>query len=409
MSLNALPSQVQSSISSQLPAGSQLTGVVAENTAAGPVLHAQAMVNGVMTDIPLTGINAAAVLSSGTTGAGLLNGNGLNTAAGTAAGITTATSGYDIPTAMAFTDLPAGVQSAFNAQANGQQVANVTYAKGLNGGYYSGMVNGQPIQVRVLANGTVASAGTTNTLKLDDLPSVAKDAVNKAMASGEVTRINKSTNPGGAVYDVLYKHDDKTSFIQVAEDGTIIRHEQLWPRTLSAKTPEVITNELPRLEWSTLPVAVRDAVEAKADPKTLRTLILTNWEGKTAFAVDWIDRDSLRNRLYIGKDGLVLNTITNLYGIVPRGNSVVFDDLPAAARSTVEEHANPATITRVDLAMRGLTPVYVVSYHQNGELQQMVVSREGLRMNADATAEANAVGAPAAAIKESNSSVTSEK
>jgi hypothetical protein len=41
--------------------------------------------------------------------------------------------------------------------------------------------------------------------------------------------------------------------------------------------------------------------------------------------------------------------------------------------------------------MYGLTPVYVVTYQRNGEAHQMVVSREGRRMQAN-------IGGPAATV-----------
>jgi uncharacterized protein YpmB len=140
-----------------------------------------------------------------------------------------------------------------------------------------------------------------------------------------------------------------------------------------------------------LPAAVRDAIEVQTRPDTIKTLALTNYLGKTAYVVDYTDKDALRNRLYINKEGLVVDTQTNIFGIAMNGKPVVIDDLPAPARSIVQQQAENSAITRIDLAMYGLTPVYVVTYQREGESQQMVVSRDGRRVD-------GGVGAPAAAV-----------
>jgi hypothetical protein len=113
--------------------------------------------------------------------------------------------------------------------------------------------------------------------------------------------------------------------------------------------------------------------------------------GKTAYVVDYTDRDALRNRLYINKEGLVVDTQTNIFGIATSGKPVVIDDLPGPARNAVQQQAENSAVTRIDLAMYGLTPVYVVTYQRDGESRQMVVSRDGRRMDGN-------VGAPAATV-----------
>jgi hypothetical protein len=104
-----------------------------------------------------------------------------------------------------------------------------------------------------------------------------------------------------------------------------------------------------------------------------------------------VDKDALRNRLYINKEGLVVDTQTNIFGIAMTGKPVVLEDLPGPAREAVQQQAEHSAVTRIDLAMYGLTPVYVVTYQRNGEAHQMVVSREGRRMQAN-------IGGPAATV-----------
>ncbi len=389
----SLPAAVQQTITAQLPAGAQLAGITAETTASGQVLRAQYLINGAVSDVALSGIPASTTY--GTTLAGNQTVTGATAASVVPGTAGVGVAGFGVATPYVFDSLPVGVQSGFTTQANGQPISNITYASGPGGGVYRAMANGRPLEIRVLSNGNLvgSSFGTTSTndLNVADVPSAVRDAIKNGMPDSEVTRINRNKSAAGVQYDVLLKDHDRTSLMQVSENGTVIRQEQLWPRVLAAKTLDVATNDIPKLNWSTLPVTVRDAIEVETDAKNIRSLVLTNYQGKTAYSVDWLDKDSLRNRTLVGKDGLVLSTVTNLYGIRPVGSTVLFSSLPMAAQAIVEEQGNPNTITQIELGEVGLTPVYIVNYRQDGELQQMIVSRDGLRMD-------RAEGAPAEAV-----------
>ena len=140
-----------------------------------------------------------------------------------------------------------------------------------------------------------------------------------------------------------------------------------------------------------VPAAVRDSIFVQARENAVRSVVLTNFQGRTAYAVDYIDAEALRNRLYIGKDGLILDAQTNIFGIAPGGRAVVLGDLPPKARETVQAQADNSSVTRIDLTMHGLTPVYVVSYQRDGELHQIIVTRDGQRIE-------TASGAPATSV-----------
>jgi uncharacterized protein YpmB len=280
-------------------------------------------------------------------------------------------------------------------------VTNVSYTPAGNGGVFRAMVDGKPVEVRVGANGqivpttanrAIASNTTTNALRLEDLPIAVRDAVRTTAPYASVTSINKSTTASGNVFDITMRdNNDHLSVMQISENGTILKQNQDIAAAITTDTRLFLTNEPPTLAWNSLPVAVRDAIEVHTQPDTVKMVALTNHLDKTAYVVDYIDRDALRNRLYIDKQGLVIDTQTNIFGISTSGRAVVIDDLPAPARTAVEQQAEHSAITRIDMAMYGLTPVYVVTYQRGGEARQMVVSRDGKRIE-------STVGAPATAV-----------
>jgi len=383
---NSLPAAVQNTITAQLPAGAQIGNVIQETTPAGTTLRAMVTQNGVTSEMALTGVPAIA--SS-------LNGSLATTTVGGVVPNNTAiipNSGF-VGTPFAFEQLPAGVQGAFTAQAAGAPVTNITFMAGPNGaGTYRGYANGQPIDIRTASRPQLAKApAATNDVRVEDLPIAVRNAVKKEMPYAEITRIHKADSASGKLYDITLRSDNGTSTMQVSENGTIVRANRSLAADIPTPTPTlVVTNQPPKLEFATLPVAVRDTIETHVDPKSIKALILTNLDSKPAYLVDSVDRDGLRNRMYINKEGLISRTQTNIFGIANTGVDVTIGDLPEAARAAIEAQVEKKAITRIDMDMRGLTPVYIVSYARDGETRQMIYTPAGVRVE-------NAVGAPAAA------------
>jgi uncharacterized protein YpmB len=225
-------------------------------------------------------------------------------------------------------------------------------------------------------------------MTIEDLPVAVRDAIRNSAPYAEITRINKTKTASGDVYDITMRANDHLTMMQVSDTGAIIKENEDIVAAVSASNV-ALTNEPPKLAWNSLPPAVRDSIEVNTHADTVKTLALTNYLGKTAYVVDYVDKDALRNRLYINKEGV--DTQTNLYGISLTGKPVVIDDLPAPARDAVQQKAENSAVTRIDLAMYGLTPVYVVTYQHNGEARQMVVGRDGRRYE-------SSVGAPATTV-----------
>jgi hypothetical protein len=290
------------------------------------------------------------------------------------------------------------VQSAIAAQ-GATGMTNITWTPSANGGVFRTMVNGRPVDVRVGPNGQIIptattraiaakSTTTTNALTLEDVPVAVRDVIRTNAPFAEITRISKSTTASGDVYDITMRTNDRLSMMQISDTGAIIKENHDLTAAVTADAALIRTNEPPKLAWNSLPTALRDAISVHTRPDAIKTLALTNYLGKTAYVVDYVDKEAIRNRLYINKQGLVMDTQTNLFGIAMTGKPVVIDDLPAPARAIVEQQAENSAITRIDLAMHGLTPVYVVTYQRDGEARQMLVSRDGRRVDSQ-------VGAPA--------------
>lgn len=413
----SLPQNVQSAIVGQVPAGAQLGQIIQETTPQGMTTYrAQIMQNGVVSELSLNGAGLSATAGQSinpVTGAvNPLNGptTTLNGTVGTLNGIP-ATSGVVLGTPYAFETLPAPVQSAFNSQAGGTMVTNVTYVAGANGnGIYRGFSNGRPVAVRVGSSGQIlpgvpqiASTSTTiatNEVRIDDVPMAVRDSIKKSAPFGEITRIRTGETASGKLYDVTLRNGTDSTTMQVAEDGTIVRQDtEVATVSTASTTTDVATNEMPKITRAGLPVAIRDTIDARVQPKSIRTLVLTNFQGKTSYAVDYLDKDAMRHRIFIGKDGVVVNVQTNIFHIRPPSQTIVVADLPSATRNAIQAQVPDGSITRVDEAMRGSNPVYVVTYMKDGEQQQLLVSHDGIRLDEnEAAARAAAIDATNAAV-----------
>lgn len=382
VSFNSLSPAIQSQIAAQIPQGAQLGGIIAETTPQGTTTYrAQVMQNGVVSELALGNLGT---VGTTTTATGLLP-----------------TSGFVVGTPYTFGQLPPAVQTAFAAQ-GAAGMTNVAWMPAGNGGVFRAMVDGRMVDVRVGPNGqilpnpaaarAIAAASTSNTstnaLTIDDLPVAVRDAVRNSAPFAEVTRVRKSSTASGDVYDITMRANDRLTMMQVSETGTVLKENHDLAAAITADRSAIVTNEPPKLAWNSLPNAIRDSISVQTRQDAIKTLALTNYQGKTAYVVDYVDKDAIRNRLYLNKEGLVVDTQTNLFGIAMTGKPVVIDDLPTPARAIVQQQAENSAVTRIDLAMYGLTPVYVVTYQRDGEARQMIVSRDGRRVD-------SAVGAPA--------------
>lgn len=400
VNFGALPSNVQAALQAQAASGVQLGTLQQINTSQGTVFRAQAIRNGVANDVflnaqgqPISSSTVASMLAvPGAAPVGSITGN-------TAAGDSFSSSGLPVAGVAApltWAGLAAPIQGAFAAQAGGLPVENLTFTRTPGGGVYSGMVNGQPLTVRVGANGLPLTAAPiaretrdTNAMTLDDLPMAVRDRLRDEMPDARVTQIRRVESPDGDVFAVYTRGEGKISEIHIGEDGRIVREANEWPIVVTDTT--VTEPTLPRLEWSSLPIAIKDAFEAHADADKVKSLSLTNYNGKAAYAIDYSE-DALRHRLFVDKEGKTIGVQTNLFrastAVATSRRPILMEDLPIAARATVEDFATAATVTRIELGMRGDAPVYNVEYLQDGETRTMTVTPEGSRLD-------QAVGAPA--------------
>ena len=399
VNFGALPSNVQAALQAQAASGVQLGTLQQINTSQGTVFRAQAIQNGVASEVFL---NAQGQPISSATVASMLAVPGAAPVGSITGNTATANDAFsNLPVAgvapVTWAGLAAPIQSAFAAQSGGLPVENLTFTRGANGGVYSGMVNGQPVQVRVGPNGLpLASAavpretGDTNEMTLDDLPMAVRDRLRDEMPNARVTEIRRVESPDGDVFAVYTRGEDNIGEVHIGEDGRIVREATEWPVVITDTS--VTEPAFPQLEWTSLPVAIKDAFEAHADAGDVKALALTNYNGKAAYAIDYSE-DALRHRLFVDKDGKTIGVQTNLFrastAVASSRRPILVEDLPLAARATVEDFATAATVTRIELGMRGDTPVYNVEYLHDGETRVMAVTPEGARLD-------EAVGAPPA-------------
>lgn len=403
-----LPSSVQAALQTQAATGAQVSGLQQINTSQGTLYRAQVTQNGVATDVFF---NSAGAPVSSATVASMLAVPGAAPVGTTTSATTASTTGIfdpltaNLPVAgvapLAYSALATPIQSAFTAQSGGEPVTDVRFMRTPTGGIYTGMANGQPLQVRVGPNGLpIALAASqpreardTNAMTLDDLPTAVRDKLRAEMPNAIVTEIRREESPSGDIYRVFWRDEGHLTELQLAENGNIVREAT---RHEAVVTDTTVTEPVvPKLEWSSLPLAVKDAFEATSAQDKVRAIALTNYQGKTSYAIDY-NEDALRHRLFIDKDGRTIGVQTNLHrattAIASGRRPILIEDLPTAARAAVENTATAATVTRIEMGMRGLDPVYNVQYLEDGETRVMTITPEGARLDAIGSAPAGVIG-----------------
>jgi len=97
--------------------------------------------------------------------------------------------------------------------------------------------------------------------------------------------------------------NDHLTMMQISDTGTIIKENRdiaaAGERGRRCYSPQ----RAPKLAWNTLPVAVRDAIECKPRPTPSKTLMLTNYWARPLTWSITVDKDAIRNRLYVNKAG----------------------------------------------------------------------------------------------------------
>jgi hypothetical protein len=63
-------------------------------------------------------------------------------------------------------------------------------------------------------------------IKIEDVPPAARQTIDREVAGGNITKVERETEHGQVIYKVEYIHDRQEWEIRVAADGKLLRKER---------------------------------------------------------------------------------------------------------------------------------------------------------------------------------------
>lgn len=396
--LTTLPANLQQSILSQVGTGTQIQTISRDDLANGSVYRVTALQNGVPTEFRFAA-NGTLLASAPVTG-------------GSATSAFTPTAATMPGAAVVLDTLPANLQTAIRtATANGR-ITGVSQQQTPNGLLYSVNYdqNGRPMRLTMAANGRVlnrtpmnavgnsptgvtgsatnAPAPATNTstnrptaLQLDDLPDKVQETLKAQAPNADIRFINKEQRPDGDAYVVGLRTRDRFAQLEINSKGTVIYDSRTVPVVAVGKqTPSDDENH--GMEFSSLPVAIKNAVMAYATASNVREVTLgTDRYGKTVYNVVYYN-DGRRDRMLVNKEGDLVRIDHDVAPSFELGSEnksplIAIGDLPQAVQDTIRRQTDNVRIDEINTKLVGDQTVYAVDYQTNGSPVQLLVSTDG--------------------------------
>ena len=122
--------------------------------------------------------------------------------------------------------VPATVQSAITANANGGKIGKIEMETEDGITSYEAKVkttDGKKMEVEVGTDGSLI--GTETVVKWDAVPAAVQSTITANAKGGKVGKIELAVEKGKTSYEATVKADDKKSEITVAADGTLVKVE----------------------------------------------------------------------------------------------------------------------------------------------------------------------------------------
>jgi hypothetical protein len=436
--MDQLPADIQNAIRTQLGTArpTQITQMQGTNglvytvqydVSGRPMLMTLGPDGGVVNNVPISTVGAAATRATGT-------GSSTN---GLARGTNNATR-----TSMRLEELPGSVQDALRENARYAEVRSITRERRVGGDVYVIAVRGDNNigELTFDANGRILSDNRRDFTELsvpkidfDDervtgipfgkVPVAIQDAVKAYATASDIRSITLGTDKDGrAVYDVIFYRDGRRDRMIIAKDGTLRRIEQNVSPILEA--PD--RNRQPVLALGDLPAQARETIRRQTDNVLIKEITTKKVAGEDVYQVRY-DTNGAPVELLVATDGRVVlpegspeqedqskplpapltdeglasakvvnatpepATSTGAAAARERGTlesgtnlasdqapaKVSLADVPAPVQQTAKRLAGDAQIEAITpkLADSGIT--YEVAYSQNGTRKTIMVNKDG--------------------------------
>ncbi|HEX2101510.1 MAG TPA: PepSY-like domain-containing protein [Candidatus Synoicihabitans sp.] len=147
------------------------------------------------------------------------------------------------------------------------------------------------------ARGDLVAVDTESMLKLEELPSAVRRAVEKEAAGREIADIDLETWHGRTVYEVEFRQRGLNAQIHVAEDGTVVKPES----TLADRVKKAFAGT----QLEDTPAAVQATIKREVGDRRIADIDKERRSGQMVYEVE-IDDTQGKSQLHVTEDGRVL-------------------------------------------------------------------------------------------------------
>lgn len=334
------------------------------------------------------------------------------------------------PTAVVMDELPNTIQESIRAQLGAAEANRVMQQRTPNGVNYlvSYDQNGRPMMLvvgpdgRIISNGpaapsrasatasaTAGDRGVTNnaasrneTLTLDQIPDDVENVLKQTAPYAEVRTVTREQRVGGDVYVIAVRDGDRAGEITIDQNGKVIRDTRRDLSALTARVPAKNDDRPEGMPLDSLPVAIKNAVRAYASSSDIRSITLgSDTDGRTVYDVVFY-RDGRRDRMIIRKDGTLLRIEENVSPALELASNkpavLAVGDLPVEVQDTIRRQTDNVEIKEIQTKEVANQTVYSVRWETNGAPVELLVSRDGVVIQPEGSAQSDRADAPAPAI-----------
>jgi uncharacterized membrane protein YkoI len=330
------------------------------------------------------------------------------------------------PTAVVMEDLPNTIQEAIQGQLGKAEANRVMQQRTPNGVNYlvSYDQNGRPMMLvvgpdgRILSNGparsgaaasatatartrgsTSAAATQEETMTLNDLPDDVEEVLKQTAPYAEVRTVTREQRVGADVYVIAVRDGDRAGEITIDNEGKVISDTRRDLSTLTTQTPARTDDRPAGMPLDTLPVAIKNAVNAYAAASDIRSITLgLDRDGRTIYDVVFY-RDGRRDRMIVRKDGTLVRIEENVSPALELASAkppvLAIGDLPQEVQDTIRRQTDNVQVKAIETKEVANQTVYSVQWETNGAPVELLVSRNGVVIQPEGSVESANAPQPA--------------
>lgn len=248
-------------------------------------------------------------------------------------------------------------------------------------------LNSTPGQINVITNQLpVINRGATNrseTIRVSDLPEAVAAVMEDNVSAKDVRQVRRDQRDGEDRYFLAFIENGQYGELEIAASGEVIRD--------SRKTGDVKVSIIGRapiedkrhiLDYNVLPAAVRNAVQAYAEPGQVRSARLTkDKDGATVYEVV-VYADGKRDRLVVSKEGVLTRYEDNApisaeATTVDKTPVLAIGDLPREVQDTIRRQTDTVRIEEIRSTTINGNTVFQVAWQTNGTPAELLVAADG--------------------------------